>query len=430
MHRILAIAKREYAVRVRSKGYIVGTLAIPLAIVIWVMAPSYFASKSGGARDVVVLDQSGDSGLFAALQQRLEATERDARAEARGRPLADLFKLEHEPVPAGEDLDALRRVRDARRSRSGREHVLLLLRPAVLEGAPAEYYGTTLSDPAIADFGRAVGAAVTQRQLARQGVEAVTIGHVLDTPRMTRQRLDTAGGVGGEGAEDVALVMLVTMYLVTFLYGMWVMRGVSSDKRSRIVEVLLTAAKPVELMAGKLLGIGAVGLTQCAIWVAGGALLSLQGLALGGLFGLHLPRVSAAMLGYFLLFFVLGYFVFATLYALAGAASTNSDEAQQVQLPLTALAVVPMMVFFVILRDPSGTASVVLSMVPFFAPTLMLLRLAISDTPAWQVVTTIALMLATGAASLWFTAKVFRAGILMSGKRQTLAELVRWLRYA
>jgi ABC-2 type transport system permease protein len=253
---------------------------------------------------------------------------------------------------------------------------------------------------------------------------------VLDTPRMTRERMSGAGGVGGEGAESMALVMLVTMYMVTFLYGMWVLRGISSDKRSRIVEVLLTAAKPVELMAGKLLGIGAVGLTQCAVWVVGGALLSLQGVAFARLFGLQLPQVSGAMLGWFLLYFILGYFVFATLYALAGAASTNSDEAPQVQFPITMLAVVPMLVFFVILREPSGTTAVVLSLVPFFAPTLMLLRLAISEPPAWQVAASLGLMVATILVSLWVTAKIFRAGILMSGKRQTLGELIRWLRYA
>lgn len=431
MHRILAIAKREYVVRVRKKAFWIGTALIPMAMVVWVMAPGYFASKSTGRREVTVLDQSGDPGLFAALQQRLSATERDARGEAGGKPLDTLFTLEHERVPDGVDLDVLRRQHERRRARgSGYEHVLLVLRADVLAGATPHYYGVTLSDPAIADFGRAVGAAVMQRQLARQGIAEETIRQVVDTPRMARERMSTAGGVAGEGAENVALVMLVTMYMVTFLYGMWVLRGVSSDKRSRIVEVLLTAAKPVELMAGKLLGIGAVGLTQCAIWVVGAALLSLQGVALAGVVGLQLPRVSAGMLGYFLLFFVLGYFVFATLYALAGAASTSTDDAQQVHMPITMFAVVPMLVFFVVLRDPGGTTAVALSLVPFFAPTLMLLRLAISDPPAWQVATSIGLMLATTLVSIWVTGKIFRAGILMSGKRQTLAELVRWLRYA
>lgn len=430
MHRILAIAKREYLTRVRSKAFMAGTLTIPLAMAVWVMAPGYFASKSAGVREVAVLDQSGDPELFAALQTRLAQTERDARAEARGKPLTELFRLEHVPVLAQVDLDALCRDQERLRGRGGRERALLVLRPDVLAGGAPEYHGLTLSDPAITDFGRAVGAALVERQLVRQGVDPGTIRHVVAAPRMTRARLSTAGGVGGEGAEDVALVMLVTMYLVTFLYGMWVMRGVASDKRSRVVEILLTAAKPVELMAGKLLGIGAVGLSQCAVWVVGGALLSLQGVAFAGLFGLRLPHVTAAMLGYFVLFFILGYGVFATLYALAGAASTNTDEAQQVQMPLTMLAVVPMMVFFVILRDPGGTPAVVLSLVPFFAPTLMLLRLAIADPPAWQVATSILLMLATMVVSLWATAKIFRAGILMSGKRQTLAELVRWLRYA
>jgi ABC-2 type transport system permease protein len=430
MHRVLAIAKREYLTRIRSRSFQVGTLLTPLAMVLWVSAPAYFASKSSGVRDVTVLDQSGDPEMFAALEQRLQGTARDARAEVGGRPLGALFKLEHVPVAPGADLDAERRSRELRRS--ARERAVLVLRSGVLEGTTTpEYYGITLSDPAINDFGRAVGGAITQRQLARTGVDSGTISRVIEVPRMQRQRLSTAGGVTGESAEDAALVMLITMYLVTFLYGMWVMRGVSADKRSRVVEVLLTVAKPVEIMAGKLIGIGGVGLTQCALWVGGATLLSLQGVALAALLGFDMPRISATMLGYFAVYFILGYFVFATLYALAGAASTSADEqAQQVQLPLTMLAVVPIMVFFVILRDPNGTASVVLSLVPFFAPTLMVLRLAISDPPTSQVVLSIVLMVLTIAVSLWATAKVFRAGILMSGKRMTLPELVRWLRYA
>ncbi len=430
MHRIWAIAKREYLSFVRSKTFLFGTLTIPLAMSVWVGAPAYFASKAGGARQVVVLDQSGDAELFAAVQERVRDTERDARAEARGKPLATLFRLERVPVAADADLGVVRREQEALGGRGGPERAFLVLSAAVLNGEAPRYYGVTLSDPAIADFGRAVGAALLQRRLSRQGLDPATVRHALDMPRMTLERQSSAGGVGGEGAEDVALVMLVTMYMVTFLYGMWVMRGISSDKRSRVVEVLLTAAKPVELMAGKLLGIGAVGLTQCAIWVLGAVLLSLQGVAFARLFGVQMPEISLGMLGYFLLYFVLGFFVFSTLYALAGAASTGSDEAQQVQFPITMLAVVPMLVFFVILRDPSGTTSVALSLVPFFAPTLMLLRLAISDPPAWQVGASIGLMLVTIVAALWVTAKVFRAGILMSGQRQTLAEIVRWLRYA
>ncbi len=429
MHRILAVAKREFLARARSKAFLLGTLLLPLAVVGWIMAPDYFASKAQGARDVLVLDQSGDPELGAALARRLAEARFERGRDRRSEPLARSFSLAHETVPAAADVDALREER-RRAQPPGRELAFLVLRAGVLAQVEPEYHGQTLRDPALVDFERVVGAALAERRLAQNALDSETIRRVVEPPRLDKRRLRSAGGVAGDDAENVALIMLATMYTVTFLYGMWVMRGVASDKRSRIVEVLLTAAKPVELMTGKLLGIGAVGLAQCAIWVAAAALLSLQGVAVASALGFQLPEVAPRLLAYFLLYFVLGFAVYAALYALAGAASTNSDEAQQVQMPLSMLAATPMMVFFIVLRDPGGSVSVALSLVPWFAPTLMMLRLAISEPPAWQVAASVLGMAATAALSLWMTAKIFRAGILMSGKRQTLAELVRWLRYA
>jgi ABC-2 type transport system permease protein len=429
MHRILAVAKREYLSRLRSKTFLFGTILLPVAMVLWIAAPGYFASKAA-ARDVLVLDQSGDGQLFPAIAQRVASARRETAGESVGKPLSQLFRLERREVAPGADIEALRQQLGSERPSGGRERVLLVLRPGVLQDARPEYHGMTLSDPVIDEFGGLLGNALLERRLAVAGVGGSTLAQVSEPPRLERRRLDTTGRVRGEDAENVALVMLATMYTVTFLYGMWVLRGVQADKRSRIVEILLTAARPVELMAGKLLGIGALGLTQCLIWLGGAALLSAQGVAISAALGMQLPRIAPAMLGYFLLYFVLGYFLFGSLYALAGAASTDSDEMQQLQMPLIMLTVVPMMVFFVVLRDPNGTAAVALSLVPFFAPTLMVLRLAVSDPPLWQVGASLALMVASSLGALWFTGKVFRAGILMSGKRQTLPELVRWLRYA
>jgi ABC-2 type transport system permease protein len=302
-----------------------------------------------------------------------------------------------------------------------------VLRQGVLDGLPAEYVGPTLSDPAITDFGRAVDSAILRRQLGKSGLDSGRQKAIVSAPVMKKVRMKTAGSVGGDDAESVAIVMLTTMYTVTFLYGMWVMRGAQAEKRSRIAEVLLTVARPVELMAGKLVGIGLAGLTQCLIWVSVTALLTVPGLALGGF---ELPKLSVGLLLYFVVFFILGYFLYATLFALAGASSTSTDEGQQIMAPLIMLQIVPMMVFFMTLRQPNSTASVALSLIPFFAPTLMLLRLTITQPPIWQIVSSLGLIVITIAGSIWFTAKVYRAGILMSGKPRTLPELIRWLRYS
>lgn len=426
MHRVLTIMRREYVTRVHSRGFVIGTVLTPFLMIAWIAAPGYFALRTTGEREVVVLDQSGDPLLFSTLQEQLRSTGRDRRADVQGKPLSALFQLRQHIIPAAADIEQLRREHERRQSATSQTALLLLSRD-VLEGRPAEYVGPTLSDPAIADFGRAVDSSIMRSRLGRRGLEVELQKSIVDAPEMRRVRMQTAGKVAGEGAESVALVMLTTMYLVTLLYGTWVMRGALVEKRSRIVELLLTIARPVDLMVGKLLGIGFAGLTQCLIWVTAAALLTIPSITVGGF---ELPKVSPALFLYFVIFFLLGYFLYATLFALAGASSSNTDEGQQITMPLVMLQLVPILVFYMVLRQPNSTLSVVLSIIPFFAPTLMLLRLAITEPPLWQIVSSFGLMVASIVGVVWFTAKVYRAGILMSGKRQTLFELIRWLRYA
>jgi len=172
-----------------------------------------------------------------------------------------------------------------------------------------------------------------------------------------------------------------------------------------------------------------VGLTQISIWALSTALLSSVGVAMFAARGAKVPNVPTSLLVYFVLFFVLGFFLYATLYAAVGAIVSSEEDAQQVQFPVTMLLVVPMMIFGLVMANPNSTGSIVLSMVPFFAPTLMMLRIAVINPPVWQVILSMVIMLASIVILLWLSAKIYRVGILMYGKRPNLAELGRWLRY-
>ena len=146
--------------------------------------------------------------------------------------------------------------------------------------------------------------------------------------------------------------------------------------------------------------------------------------------GVALPHVQLSMLVYFVIFFVLGYFLFATLYAIVGATVGSEEEAQQAQFPVTIIIVIPMMIFTTVMANPNGGLAVTLSMIPFFAPTLMMLRIAVSSPPLWQILLSMAIMIVTILGAVWLAAKIYRVGILMYGKRPSLAELGRWLRYS
>jgi ABC-2 type transport system permease protein len=146
--------------------------------------------------------------------------------------------------------------------------------------------------------------------------------------------------------------------------------------------------------------------------------------------GAKMPNIPISLLVYFVLYFVLGFFLYATLYAMVGAIVSSEEDAQQVQLPVTLLIVMPMLIFGVVMANPNSTSSIVLSMIPFFAPTLMMLRISVINPPVWQVILSMVIMVATILGSVWVAARIYRVGILMYGKRPSIAELGRWLRYS
>ena len=157
--------------------------------------------------------------------------------------------------------------------------------------------------------------------------------------------------------------MLFFMYMTVLFYGLFMMRGVIEEKQSRIVEIVVSSVKPTEMMLGKLIGIGLVGLTQIGIWVTSVALLSTVGISVFAARGVSLPHIPLSLLVYFVIFFVLGYFLYATLYAIVGATVGSEEEAQQAQFPVTIIIVIPMMIFTTVVANPNGPLAVALSMV-------------------------------------------------------------------
>jgi ABC-2 type transport system permease protein len=227
----------------------------------------------------------------------------------------------------------------------------------------------------------------------------------------------------------VAFALLFFLYMSVLFYGLFVMRGVIEEKQSRIVEIVISSVKPTQMMLGKVVGIGLVGLTQIGIWALTTAGLSLFGATMFPSQAAKIPSIPMSMLVYFVLFFVLGFFLYATLYAMVGSMVSSEEDAQQMQFPVTLLIVVPMMILGLVMSNPNSTSSIVLSMVPFFAPALMMLRIAVINPPVWQVILSMVIMVVTILGFLWVAAKIYRVGILMYGKRPSIAELGRWLRH-
>jgi ABC-2 type transport system permease protein len=215
------------------------------------------------------------------------------------------------------------------------------------------------------------------------------------------------------------------------MYGMYVMRGVLEEKASHIVEVIISTVKPFELMLGKILGIGAVGLTQMLLWSLMGFALTAPGVLVAiGIGGLEMPKIPAVVLVFFVIYFVLGFLLYGTLYAGVGAAFDTEQDAQNFQGVITFFLIIPMLLLMQILNQPDGTLAVVLSLFPFFTPILMFLRLTLTQVPAIQLIASVVLMVVTILAMAWLSGKIYRVGILMHGSKPKLKEMMRWIKEA
>jgi len=202
---------------------------------------------------------------------------------------------------------------------------------------------------------------------------------------------------------------------------------VLEEKTSRVFEVLLSSVRPMELMAGKILGVAAVGLTQFAIWFvmfsAAGGYISMA----AAKFELGSLSVPPSLLVYFAIFFVLGYLLFSSMYAAVGAASNSDQEAQQMQLLILPFILVPIISMNMVIRNPSGAAAQGMSLFPLFTPILMFMRICVEAPPFPEIALSIALLALTTMGMMWLCGRIYRVGILMYGKRPTLPELVRWI---
>jgi len=432
MNKVLIIIKREYLVRVRTKAFMIGTIISPLLMLGLVTLPIFFATRGGGERRVTVLDQSGDPDLFDALNRTTSGKfdspdQLDKRDPGVGNTT---YRLTRRVVTSNEEMQSALAELQAKAA-SDPDSTYLVLRPGSLDKIEPEYYAKNTSDFSIGTLERSINEAVSGLRLKRAGLDQAQIAVYTRRVELKTNKVTASGEVKEGGRADfiVAFIMLFFIYMSVLIYGLFVMRGVIEEKSSRIVEVLVSSVKPTQMMLGKVIGIGLVGLTQIGVWALTALLLTTFGVSAFSARGLTLPNIPVSLLIYFVVYFVLGYFLFATLYALVGATVSSEEEAQQAQIPVTLLLVVPMVIFNMIIANPTSGSSIVLSMVPFFAPTLMLMRIAVVNPPLWQVLLSMAIMVATILLCVWVAAKIYRVGILMYGKRPNIAELGRWLRY-
>jgi ABC-2 type transport system permease protein len=427
MRKIWLVVKREYLTRVRTKGFVIGTIALPLFAITVLILPVLVAKRQADrTQQIAILDQTGSvaANIAAGLDEKLP----------NGKPEYQVVRTVEPPAAA--DLTELRQQLRGEVN-AGKLDGYLVVSQDVLTGKPAEYYSKNPAGEltSLETIRRAVSDAVIAWRLKQRGFQAEKLNDLVRGVEVTFIKVTREGEVEEKGQTFLtAIVMAMVLYLTLIVYGVMTMRSVVEEKNTRIVEVLVSSLRPFQLLMGKILGVAAVGFTQYLIWTICGGLLAGYGSAMAAAAnpGASLPKIHlpVSTLVYLVVFYLAGYFLYASLYAAAGAMVSSDEEAQQVQMPMTLTIVLSFMLFMVIMRNPNSTLSVVLSLIPFFAPILMILRIAVQTPPFWQIAASIGLTFVTAFGLVKFSAKIYRVGILMYGKRPSLVELLRWLRYS
>lgn len=426
MHRIFTVIKREFLTRVKTKGFIIGTILAPLFILAMTILPGVLAViKTEEQQRYAVIDMSGKifRELEAALDQKNEAGERIYALQLR--------------VVTPENLEP---VKQSLRDEVDNDQLdgFMIIPENVFDANYVEFYGKNVSN---FQKNREIRNAITEI-IQRDLVAQYALDEALVEKLTRRVDLRTFRvGPGGEEKEDegqtfiLAFVLVMFLYMSLIFYGQFVLRAVLEEKSSRVVEVLISSLRPFQLMAGKILGVGSVGLLQFAIWAIAAALISayaglmLSAFAPGAAASFPVPEVPISVLVYFVVFFVLGYIFYSTMYAAVGAMVNSEQEAQQFVFPLVIFLVVPIVLLTFVISNPNATSSVVMSLIPFFSPIIMFTRVVVQMPPLTEILLSIVFLLLGIMVMIYLAAKIFRVGILMYGKRPTLPEIVRWIRY-
>jgi ABC-2 type transport system permease protein len=418
MLKVWAVVRREFIERVRQKWFWVMALVGPLFFAAIILLPQLML-RAGGVKNIAVVD-----GTTNGLGQRVTAA-LDTAAGLDGHRVFHVAR-----VPAGPGvIDSLRAAVEAK----GLEG-FVVVNDSLVDYGRAEYQASNVSSfTAIETIEHNLTQVVFTMRLEREGVNPVVVGRARIPVALATQKI--AGGKATQESAaqgfSLAYFMAIILYTSILIYGINVMSSVLEEKTNRVVEVLVSSLRPFELMLGKLLGVGAVSIFQFLIWaVSARFLISKRGGGgapqAGQVF--QIPHVNVETALVFVAYFLGGFFLYSAMFAAVGAISSTEQEARQGQQPVSVLLMVSFFAMFAMINDPNSTLAVTLSMIPFCSPIAMPVRWAAGNLPVSEVTVSLGILLASIVLVTWLASRIYRVGILMTGKRPNLAELVRWVR--
>lgn len=449
MRKFLAVVKHEYKKVVLKWSFLIATLLMPFIAVCLAFVPVLLFSLKGEPTRIAIADPTGK--ILPRLEQNLSAERMVEKAKAAARNsvkldatqeekmrnsaaqfLQDFVLVKYETV--GKTVDAVRSDLVARILDGQIDAYLIMPSQPDLPDAKFEFRSRKAGDFVSNDtFKDALNDAVRSQRLADAHISEEQLRQLSVPINVDAKGLDEAGAEkDSEGVLVASFVIGLMIYITLAIYGQAIMGAVVEEKETRIAEILFSSARPFELMLGKLVGVGLAGLTQLAIWV--GALAGLLGFLslqadLQPLLA-SVPKITPLMIGYFLVFFLLGFFLYASIFALIGSMVTTVQEGGQFAFPPIMIMLAAFYFCFAVIRDPNSTLSFWVTLAPFLAPITMPVRLLAETPPFWQILLSVIVNAAAIAGLVWIASRVYRVGMLMYGKRATIPEVWKWIRQA
>ena len=435
MGKVWAVIRREFQERVRSRQFLIGTMLGPILLGLLFVMP-VLLQRNTRAKRIVVVDVA-QSGFGARVENVLKLATRNDRPTGEKRYVVSRVVVGDRPMEQVRD-SLVARIDRRDLGADGVDGIILADERALVRDT-IEYYGANVGSPAeMGALNRNVRQAVLLEKLTRNNVNPQMLASLAKPVELTTLRVSqgTMTGQSGEASFLLAYIMSFVLYMALLLYGMQVLTSTVEEKTNRINEVLVSSMTPFQLLLGKVVGVGSVGLMQLTIWASAAYALSSQKARIARMLGaspeaiasIPIPTIPPGVFVVFLLFFLLGFFFYAAAYAAVGSSCSTVQETQQAAMPLTILIVAGLFLMFRLLDEPSGTLGRVLSLVPPFAPFVTPVRQSLGALPPGDLVTSTIAMVLGVLGMAWVAGRIYRTGILMYGKRATFREMLRWVR--
>lgn len=441
-NKIVAVIKREYMTRVKSKGFVASLFLMPVLMCGLLFLSSFLAimaDRTEEMRKLAVIDETGE--IFDQMQ---EIIAKHPTFQHKGELV---YQLHEETATTKKEKTALQE-----RVRTKEVYAYLEIPKDVFASGKVDFYARTVTNSNVQNaLRRIISDIVRDKRFAASGYSRREVSQLMRSVGFNAYAVKSGKGKDGGAKVESSIemgariglgyILVFVLYMFVIIYANSIMRSVLEEKTTRIVEVIISSIKPHQLLLGKLFGVCSVCLTMFAIWVVFGVLMVINIEPILGIFGIDsLPTQfiqvietvkasSAEVLTYFFVYFIIGFFLYSTLYAVVGAICSSEEEAQQTSVPLTILIIIPFVLMFQLFRIPDSILSVLLSHVPFFSPILMFMRINVLMPPLWEILLNVLLVCATILIVMLISGKIYRVGILMYGKRPTLGQLWQWVRY-